>query len=158
MGQLFFFIVATMPLCCRSMTKPVLVTNLCFSYFWAVPGQHQSFCFFFCAALCKEAGVWKRLVGGPIDQMAGLCHIIWLTVKLGGAGVFFQSTCCSETGWALVCSWEVVNDCLCIILFYFFLFIYEFIFVSAHKFSCFSPFISLPQPNAGELARDQMRA
>lgn len=27
---------------------------------------------------------------------------------------FFQSGCCSETSWALVCWWEAVSDCICI--------------------------------------------
>lgn len=156
MGQLFFFIVATMLLCCRSMTKPVLVTNLCFSYFWAVPGQHQGFCFLLCCFMQGGWSVEEACRGTNWPKGWTVPYNMFNSKTWWGRCVFPKYLLlrdCLGTGLQLGGDkWLPLHH------FIFFLFIYEFIFVSAHKFSCFSPFISLPQPNAGELARDQMRA
>lgn len=43
-----------------------------------------------------------------------------LSIKscLGGWWGVFQGSSCSETGWALVCLWEVEKDCHCITCFF----------------------------------------
>lgn len=54
-------------------------------------------------------------------------------------GVVFKGGCCLGTGWAWICLWEVVRDCLCITS------LPRAVFISTHGSSCFHSY-SLPCP------------
>lgn len=93
------------------------------------------------------------------------CNAV-LSNKTGVREIVFQSSHCSDIGWASVCWWEVVSDGLCItwlVLSFFSWFFCSFnvtscLYHNPQEFSCFCPFDSLPSPPGREGARDRVGA
>lgn len=99
--ELIFFTAAHKVPCVRFVTRTVLIVHWCFRYCWKVLTQCQGL-------LCWEAIQPGELTW--IDQSNPYHVTSCLAIKLGGK--FFRRSCCLETGWAAVCLWEVVSDCL----------------------------------------------
>lgn len=99
--ELIFFTAAHKVLCVRFVTRTVLIVHWCFRYCWKVLTQCQGL-------LCWEAIRPGELTW--IDQSNPYHVTSCSAIKLGGK--FFRRSCCLETGWAAVCLWEVVSDCL----------------------------------------------
>lgn len=100
----------------------VLLTHWCFSYCWAVITQHQDL-HRFSAALAVSWLRWTRIwregteptwTGHLTPNDQGLSLTVWQHVQEYNQHWSFKGGCCLETGWATVCWWEVVSDCLCI--------------------------------------------
>lgn len=98
-----FLLAAHMVLCFRFVTKTVLLTHQWFRYCWAVLTQCQGLSW-----KVTQSGqpVWMDQEDNPFPVMS------YLPIKQEGE--LFQKSCCLETGWAPICLWEVVSDCLCI--------------------------------------------
>lgn len=67
-------------------------------------------------------------------------------------GDVIQVGCCLETGWTLVCLWEVTSDFLCIAFSLPLSFIYYTVFILTHKFTCFCSSCSVLCLTAGRLS------
>ena len=113
--------------------------------------QCKGFLVFQVCPTVGRLGVRKKL-GRDIIKTAdphrpkgcSMSYRVMLSNKNWGKGYFCESSCCSETEWALVYSlrWWLITFAS---FFFFFSFIYWTIYVSTHEVFCFCSFYFLPQ-------------
>lgn len=103
---LTFFMATRMVLCFTSVVKLVLIPHQC-SCCWTLFARHWAFLFF--PSKWSEGGQEAEREHRKDSWPAlgkGIFHIVSHHADI------FQSSQCWETGWALVCLWGRVRDCL----------------------------------------------
>lgn len=105
--------------------QKVLITHLCFSYYWTAFAQHQGLLWFSVCPprlrMCSRLGLRQMIQTNQRDIPP---QYICTVIKRRKRGFYKVNHFLLRTGCVLVYPWEMLSDCLCIVYFVIFLFLY----------------------------------